>query len=349
VRETKLNRRFAPGECLGVAEVLDPAGRVCEHLVAMRRMPAARRLSVTMERREPGSSALRQVARVLTAQHARAPRGRGIAEQGSREALRQRWADNIGEARQLFPPAYGPSGPVPADEVDEIERTVIHRDGSRRGLRRRRVLVGADVNRAARVVDAARNGDTAEEAASCGVLARPEHEQSRADAGAQQNNRRVASLHLAAGWHAGPARELLSNEPLKPFALGGDQRVAGLRRYREHDDEVGAQTACRGCRPMQRDDRVRRSVDADHHGAGLGCTHASHVPRMPPSAVAGHGPSGLVIGTLGTGARQENQKIPPGRTDRGFTPLARQVPDGVDGVGQDVADRADEAGEGKEA
>jgi aminoglycoside phosphotransferase family enzyme len=99
-RETELNRRFAPGEYLGVAEVLDPAGRVCDHLVVMRRMPAARRLSAMVERHESVAAALCQVARVLAVQHAQAPRGPRIAEQGSREALRQRWADNIGEARR---------------------------------------------------------------------------------------------------------------------------------------------------------------------------------------------------------------------------------------------------------
>lgn len=44
-REAELNRRFAPDVYLGVAEVSDPAGRVCDHLVATRRMPASRRLS----------------------------------------------------------------------------------------------------------------------------------------------------------------------------------------------------------------------------------------------------------------------------------------------------------------
>jgi hypothetical protein len=44
-RETELNRRFAPDVYLGVAAVHGPDGRVCDHLVVMRRMPAARRLS----------------------------------------------------------------------------------------------------------------------------------------------------------------------------------------------------------------------------------------------------------------------------------------------------------------
>ena len=40
-REIELNRRFAPDVYLGVIEVRDPAGQVCDHLVAMRRMPAS--------------------------------------------------------------------------------------------------------------------------------------------------------------------------------------------------------------------------------------------------------------------------------------------------------------------
>jgi polyphosphate kinase len=46
---------------LGVAEVRDPAGRVCDHLVAMRRMPASRRLSALIQAGEPISAAVRQV------------------------------------------------------------------------------------------------------------------------------------------------------------------------------------------------------------------------------------------------------------------------------------------------
>src|SRR5688572_24921960 len=44
-REVDLNRRLAPDVYLGVSDVLDPDGAVCDHLVVMRRMPADRRLS----------------------------------------------------------------------------------------------------------------------------------------------------------------------------------------------------------------------------------------------------------------------------------------------------------------
>ena len=79
--EMTLNRRFAPDVYLGVAAVHGPDGRVCDHLVVMRRMPAARRLSALVR---AGADVERPVARVLAAWHAIAPRSRRIAAQGTR-------------------------------------------------------------------------------------------------------------------------------------------------------------------------------------------------------------------------------------------------------------------------
>jgi uncharacterized protein len=94
-RETELNRRFAPDVYLGVAEVRDPAGRVCDHLVVMRRMPGNRRLSALIRAGEPTAAAVRQVARVLATQHASAARSPEVSRQGGRDAIRQRWHDNF--------------------------------------------------------------------------------------------------------------------------------------------------------------------------------------------------------------------------------------------------------------
>ena len=88
-REIELNRRFAPDVYLGLAEVRGPDGQVCDHLVVMRRMPSARRLSALVTTRAPADGAVREVARVLASWHAAAPRGPQIAAQGSRDAL---WA-----------------------------------------------------------------------------------------------------------------------------------------------------------------------------------------------------------------------------------------------------------------
>ncbi len=101
MRETELNQRYAPDVYLGVAEVRDPDGRLCDHLVVMRRMPASRRLSALVQAGAPVAEPLRQVARILAAQHASAPRSAQIDEQGSRDALRGRWDDNIEQARSV--------------------------------------------------------------------------------------------------------------------------------------------------------------------------------------------------------------------------------------------------------
>ena len=100
-RETELNRRFAPDVYLGVAQIRDPGGQACDHLVVMRRMPGSRRLSALVQAGEPADGAVRQVARILAAQHAAAARGPAISEQGSRDALWQRWNDNLGQIRAL--------------------------------------------------------------------------------------------------------------------------------------------------------------------------------------------------------------------------------------------------------
>jgi aminoglycoside phosphotransferase family enzyme/predicted kinase len=101
VREAVLNRRFAPDVYLGAAEVRDPDGRVCDHLVVMRRMPASRRLSALVRSGAPVAGPLRQVARILAVQHALAPRSPQISEQGGRDELRRRWADNMEQSRQV--------------------------------------------------------------------------------------------------------------------------------------------------------------------------------------------------------------------------------------------------------
>ena len=115
-REVELNRRFAPGVYLGVAEVRDPGGRACDHLVVMRLLPAARRLSHLVRAGEPAGAAARQVARSLAAHHASAMRSPAISEQGSRDALRQRWQDNIDQVRLLD------GSPVTAPEVDDVDQ-----------------------------------------------------------------------------------------------------------------------------------------------------------------------------------------------------------------------------------
>jgi uncharacterized protein len=123
-RETELNLRFAPDVYLGVAEIRGPDGRVCDHLVVMRRMPAARRLSALVRSGAPVAVPLRRVARILAAQHATAARGPEVAEQGSRDALHRRWADNIGQTRQTQE-LLAPRQPLEPAAIDETEQLAL--------------------------------------------------------------------------------------------------------------------------------------------------------------------------------------------------------------------------------
>jgi aminoglycoside phosphotransferase family enzyme len=123
-REVELNREFAPDVYLGVAELRGPDGQVCDHLVVMRRMPAARRLSTLVCSRAPVAGPLRQVARVLAARHAKAARGPQIAEQGSRDALHSRWADNIEQTRAIQA-RLAPREPLDPAVIEEAERLAL--------------------------------------------------------------------------------------------------------------------------------------------------------------------------------------------------------------------------------
>ena len=102
-REIELNRRFAPDVYLGIAQVAGPAGPPPEPLVVMRRMPVDRRLSDLVSGGVPVGGALRQVARMLAAQHAASPRRPEISEQGSASALSGRWSASYEQIRALAP------------------------------------------------------------------------------------------------------------------------------------------------------------------------------------------------------------------------------------------------------
>jgi uncharacterized protein len=117
--ETELNRRFAPDVYLGVADVRDATGEICDHLVVMRRMPAHRRLSALVRAAAHVDGPLRQVARILAAAHAGAPRSAQISAAGSQDAVLQRWQDNISQTAAA-------AGLLLADnafaEIDELVR-----------------------------------------------------------------------------------------------------------------------------------------------------------------------------------------------------------------------------------
>ncbi len=90
-REVELNRRLAPDVYLGVSELRDETGAVCEHLVVMRRMPDDRALGALIRSGAGVRDDLRRLARLLTAFHATARRSPVIDEAGSPERLRALW------------------------------------------------------------------------------------------------------------------------------------------------------------------------------------------------------------------------------------------------------------------
>ncbi|MFE2507815.1 AAA family ATPase [Streptomyces naganishii] len=139
-REIALNRRFAPDVYLGVGELRSPGAQEAEPLVVMRRMPADRRLSRLVRHGVDVSDVLRAVARRLAAWHAKAPRGRHVDEQGTRDALSSRWEASFAQVRSLA--AEG----LVADTVPETERLV------RRYLAGRKTLFAARIEQG-RVVD----------------------------------------------------------------------------------------------------------------------------------------------------------------------------------------------------
>jgi aminoglycoside phosphotransferase family enzyme/predicted kinase len=96
-QEVVLNRRLAPTVYLGVWDVVDPDGNPCEHLVVMRRMPAARRLATLVRQGAPIDDEVRHIGRIVAAFHSRARRGADISREGTRDAIRGRWTDSFAQ------------------------------------------------------------------------------------------------------------------------------------------------------------------------------------------------------------------------------------------------------------
>ncbi|WP_236700317.1 bifunctional aminoglycoside phosphotransferase/ATP-binding protein [Allosalinactinospora lopnorensis] len=138
-REVQLNRRLAPDVYEGVLDVTGADGRPVDHLVAMRRMPAARRLSTLVREGADVSGELRRLAHLIAAFHSRAERGPEISKQGAAEALRGRWADNIAEAHPFQDTVLG-------GRLEEIERLALRFVDGRHDLFRARIDEGRIVD-----------------------------------------------------------------------------------------------------------------------------------------------------------------------------------------------------------
>jgi len=113
-REVALNRRLAPDVYLGVADVRGPDGRLCDHLVVMRRMPEDRRLSAMVAAGVPVADHLARLARLLARFHSTAVRSPAIDRAASRDAGAARWQAN---AEEMAPFRGEPLDPDVADEV----------------------------------------------------------------------------------------------------------------------------------------------------------------------------------------------------------------------------------------
>lgn len=114
-REVALNRRFAPDVYLGLGKFRGPDAHLPEPVVVMRRMPADRRLAQLVRAGAHVDGVLRDIARLLSARHADAPRGPDVDAQGTRDALAARWSASFDQVRVL-----AAEGPVP-DGVAEVE------------------------------------------------------------------------------------------------------------------------------------------------------------------------------------------------------------------------------------
>ena len=118
-REVRLNRRFSPDVYLGVAELELPDG-TREPIVAMRRMPEDRRLSVLVDRGVDVGDSLRQLARQLAVAHAAGERRADIDTEASAARLTERWQQSLDQVRAQQPSLVDPA------TLDEVER-LVHR------------------------------------------------------------------------------------------------------------------------------------------------------------------------------------------------------------------------------
>ena len=118
-REVSLNRRLAPDVYLGVADVSGPDGRVCDHLVVMRRMPDDRRLATLVTAGVPVTGHLERLAGLLAGFHGGAATSPAVEQAAGRDACVRRWEAN---AAEMAPFRVGVVDPDVADEVIALAR-----------------------------------------------------------------------------------------------------------------------------------------------------------------------------------------------------------------------------------
>ena len=137
-RELVLNRRLAPDVYLGVVHLDDPLGGPPEPVLVMRRMPDELRLSTMVTRGVAVDAQLVALAHLVADFHGSARRGPEVDAEGGREALRQRWSDNVEQTRVM--------GVLRAGVVDEVALLVARFLDGRGTLLAQRVAQGCIVD-----------------------------------------------------------------------------------------------------------------------------------------------------------------------------------------------------------
>lgn len=135
-REVKLNSRLSPDVYLGVSDVLDPSGELCDHLVVMRRMPDDRRLSTLVGAGAEVGEQLQALANLLAEFHASTARSEAADRAAGVDALASRWAANSA-GLQPFVGRY-----VTATSVDAVDAMATRYLVGRRPLFDQRIAAG---------------------------------------------------------------------------------------------------------------------------------------------------------------------------------------------------------------
>jgi uncharacterized protein len=139
-REVELNRRFSPDVYLGVEEVVDDAGRLIDHAVRMRRMPAERRLATLVAAGQDVSECVLAVARSTARCHATMATDDRISAVATHGALRELWRGNLREMQDFVPSL------LDGDRLAEIDEMATRYLDGRRALLDERIARGRIVD-----------------------------------------------------------------------------------------------------------------------------------------------------------------------------------------------------------
>ncbi|TVQ30277.1 MAG: hypothetical protein EA376_13475 [Phycisphaeraceae bacterium] len=123
--EVRLNRRLAPHVYHGVSRIVrtesgelrvDGAGETIDHVVRMRRLPAAGMLDELLDGPGVAESTIEELVQILARFHAKAPAGPGVDEHGAPEAVREAVVGNLDGCRSF--------AAAPGEEAERGVRTI---------------------------------------------------------------------------------------------------------------------------------------------------------------------------------------------------------------------------------